>query len=91
MMWEISPAYMQACLQQVYEYDEMIHAFTIKTNVEKLSGGENSGVAEEEAKEKKRPEKKKKKKYKPVALKVHRSQQPCLKNSGSCSGILRTH
>jgi hypothetical protein len=61
MIWEISPAYMQACLQQVYKYDETIHAFTIKTSVEKLSGEENSmdGVTEkEEATEKKKPEKK---------------------------------
>lgn len=73
-MWEISPAYMQACLQQVYEYDETIHAFMIKTSVEKLSGEENSAeeiTEQEQATEKKKPEKKKKKKYKPVALKVH--------------------
>jgi hypothetical protein len=48
---------MQYCLRQVYEYDEIIHAFTIKT-----TGGET---------EKEKPEKKKKKKYKPAAKKVH--------------------
>lgn len=56
-IWEVSPAYMQFCLTQVYEYDETIHAFTIKE------------APEEAGKEK--PEKKKKKKYKPAAKKVH--------------------
>lgn len=65
---------MQACLQQVYEYNKTIHAFTIKTSVEKLVGGGNSveeTTEEEVLVEKKKLEKKKKKKYKPIVLKVH--------------------
>lgn len=57
-VWEVSRTYLQYCLTQAYEYNEIIHAFTVKTT---------AGEAAVEEK----PEKKKKKKYKPAAKKVH--------------------